>query len=550
MKLQIIFYLICSFSYAQKSALDSAYDYFQKAKKFNNENNHFKAYDFFMKSLYLYKKVNANDSIAKCNLEIFDILQSQNKLKYDAKPFLDEYYEYGLQKKDSLKILISYFRYAEYYFERNPSFASNFYHKAIKYTNKQSAKTTAYGNLALLYTKSQPDSARFYFKKNLELIDTNNKEALYSSYLNFANFFQKQQNFQEAIVQLKKAEEFEPTSFKLGYYKILYEKYADCYRGLGDYKKAFEYYEKYTIVKDSLNFTAQNIAISDLDKKYQTVEKEKKILEVETKNSEQKKLIIGGIIFLFLLVMISFLIILNIRKKELVAEQEKEIERQKNLTLLKEQEMVIIDAMIEGQEKERKRIAEDLHDNIGSVLATLKLHFENLKLNREKKEFDQEKLYEKTENLIDETYKKVRNIAHAKNAGVIANVGLLHAIELMASKISDADKIQIEVVHFGLDKRLEKSLEITIFRIVQELITNIMKHAEASTATINISLYDNVLNLIIEDNGKGFDPKKIKSTQGMGLDSIEKRIENLGGTFDIDATINQGTTIIINIPIE
>ena len=142
------------------------------------------------KSLYLYKKVNANDSIGKCNLEIFDILQSQNKLKYDAKPFLDEYYEYGLQKKDSLKILISYFRYAEYYFERNPSFASNFYHKAIKYTNKQSAKTTAYGNLALLYTTSQPDSARFYFKKNLELIDTNNKEALYSSYLNFANFFQ------------------------------------------------------------------------------------------------------------------------------------------------------------------------------------------------------------------------------------------------------------------------------------------------------------------------------------------------------------------------
>lgn len=548
--LQIIFFLVCSFAYAQKSELDSAFDYFQKGKKFNNENNHFEAYKNYTKSLTIYKKINALDSIAKCNLELFDILESQNELNYDAKPFLDEYYEYGLQKKDSLKILISYFRYAEYYFERNPSFASNFYHKAIKYTHKNSSKAIAFTNLALLYTQTYPDSARIYFKKNLELIDTNNKNALFGSYLNYANFFQKQQNYQEAIVQLKKAEAIEPTSFKLKYLKILYQNFAVCYRGLGDFKNAYHYFEKYQIYNDSLNFTEQNIAISDLDKKYQTAEKEKKILVIEGKNKEQKKLIIGAFLLIFFIAIISFLILKNSQKKQKLANQEKEIERQKNLTLLKEQEMVIIDAMIEGQEKERKRIAEDLHDNIGSVLATLKLHFENLKLNREKKEFDQEKLYEKTENLIDETYKKVRNIAHAKNAGVIANVGLLHAIELMASKISDADKIQIEVVHFGLDKRLENSLEITIFRIVQELITNIMKHAEASTATINISLYDNVLNLIIEDNGKGFDPKKIKSTQGMGLDSIEKRIENLGGTFDIDATINQGTTIIINIPIQ
>ncbi|MDP5093232.1 MAG: sensor histidine kinase [Polaribacter sp.] len=555
--LQIIFFLICSFAYAQKSELDSAYDYFQKASAFDEENKHFEAYKNYTKSLTIYKKIDALDSIAKCNLELFSLLQSQNNLNYEAKPFLDEYYQYALQKKDSLKTLTSYFRYAEYYFDRNPKLASEFYHKAIKYTHKQSSKAIAYANLALLFTETQPDSASFYFKKNLELIDTNNRNALFGSYINYANFFQKQGNYNEAIVQLKKAEAIEPTSFKLKFLKILYKDFADCYSGLGDYKNAYHYFEKYQIYNDSLNFTAQNIAISDLDVKYQTAEKEKKILEVETKNkevetknSEQKKLIIGGIIFLFLIVIISFLIILNIRKKELVAEQEKEIERQKNLTLLKEQELGIINAMIEGQEKERKHIAEDLHDNIGSVLATLKLHFENLKLNREKKEFDQEKLYEKTENLIDETYKKVRNIAHAKNAGVIANVGLLHAIELMASKISDADKIQIEVVHFGLDKRLENRLEITIFRIVQELITNIMKHAEASNATINISLYDNVLNLIIEDNGKGFDPKKIKSTQGMGLDSIEKRIENLGGTFDIDSTNQKGATIIINIPIE
>lgn len=549
-KLQIIIFLICSFSYAQKSELDIAYDYFQKATKFDNENNHFKAYENYTKSLHLYKKVNAFDSIAKCNLILFDILQSQNDLNYDAKPFLDAYYQFALQKNDSLKILTSYFRYAEYNFDRNPRLASNFYHKAIKYTKKSSSIAIAYANLALLYTQTQPDSARFYFKKNLDLIDITNSNALISFYINYANFFQKQGDYKEAIIQLKKAEEIEPTAYKLKYDKILYEKFANCYKGLGDYKNAYSYYEKYNIANDSLNFTAQNIAISDLDKKYQTAEKEKRILEVEAKNREQKKLIIWTVVSLFLIGIISFLALKNSNKKQKLANQEKELEKQKNLTLLKEQELVVINAMIEGQEKERKQIAEDLHDNIGSVLATLKLHFENLKLNREKKQFDQEKLYEKTENLIDETYKKIRGIAHAKNAGVIANVGLLNAVQIMAQKISEADKIQIEVVHFGLNQRLENSLEITIFRIIQELITNVIKHAEANNVTINISLYDNMVNIIFEDDGKGFEKNKVTFSNGMGLDSIEKRITHLNGSFEIDSTIGKGTTFVLNIPIE
>ena len=206
--------------------------------------------------------------------------------------------------------------------------------------------------------------------------------------------------------------------------------------------------------------------------------------------------------------------------------------------------------MVDGQEKERKRIAEDLHDNLGSVLATLKLHFENLKINREKKKINQETLFNKTENLIDEAYLKVRRIAHAKNAGVIANQGLLLAVQMMAEKISSADKIQIEVVHFGLNKRLENTLELTLFRIIQELITNIIKHADAKNATINISLYDKNLNIIIEDNGKGFDIEKVNLKNGMGISSIKTRIEHLKGTFEIDTTLGKGSSVILNIPAE
>jgi signal transduction histidine kinase len=171
-------------------------------------------------------------------------------------------------------------------------------------------------------------------------------------------------------------------------------------------------------------------------------------------------------------------------------------------------------------------------------------------MNREKKKINQETLFDKTEGLIDEAYLKVRSIAHAKNAGVIANQGLLVAIQMMAEKISSADKIKIEVIDFGLDKRLENSLEITVFRIIQELLTNIMKHAEAKNATINISLYDDTLNIIIEDNGKGFDIKKVNLKDGMGISSIKTRINHLNGAFNVDATIGKGSSIIIDIPID
>ncbi len=118
----------------------------------------------------------------------------------------------------------------------------------------------------------------------------------------------------------------------------------------------------------------------------------------------------------------------------------------------------------------------------------------------------------------------------------------------MAEKIASANKITIDVIDFGLDKPLENNLEIGIFRIIQELTTNILKHANASHVTINISQHEKVLNIIVEDDGKGFNINQIDSKKGMGLSSIKTRIEYLNGEFIIDSTIQKGTTIIMNIP--
>ena len=418
-----------------------------------------------------------------------------------------------------------------------------------------------YHLLGSYYSLKDYKKAIFYEEKALTIV--NNIKYNYSStykkiiLIALARYYLYNNNKTKSTSSLKKINSKNLNKLEKQYnkYKYLYQSQIDSINN--NFKSAYNNQSLYIIDTEYENISKNENLYKEIEAKYQTEKKEKENLQLKQDNliSEQKRkqnrnLLYGSLVFIGLGGTITYLTLKNSKRKRQLAEQQKELEKQKNITLIKEQEITTINAMIDGQEKERIRIAEDLHDNIGSVLATLKLHFENLKLNREKKHFNQKELYEKTEDLIDETYQKVRSIAHAKNAGVIANKGLLVAVKIMAEKISTANKIKIEVLNFGLNKRLENNLEIAVFRIIQELTTNIIKHAEAKNATINISQFDNTLNIIIEDDGKGFDYKNVNLKNGMGLNSIKTRIEHLNGTLNIDSTLKKGTSIIINIPLK
>lgn len=533
---------------------DSASVYFKEGLQLDRNNHHFKAYKFLIRAKELYQTKNDADSIALCNLAIFKILRGNEDTQEESIEFLDDYHNYGAKKKDSMKLMTSNYYYASYYFEDSiKTLTPHYYKKSLVYAKglkRESSQANIYSNLGLFYTSYKNDSAKYFFEKALKTYPKENTTSLFQAHLNYANFFQKIKDYKQALNQLKKAETYTTDQFSKNLRKVIYKKYSECYSEIGNSALSLKYMQKYISVKDSLDLQAKNIAISELNKKYNNAEQEKIILEEQQKSKERRNLLIGAIIFIVLGGTIGLLTLKNSRKKQQLAEQEKALEVQKNLTLLKEQEITTINAMVSGQEKERKRVAEDLHDNLGSVLATLKLHFENLKMNQETQKMDQDILFDKTENLIDEAYLKVRSIAHAKNAGVIAEKGLLIAVQMMAEKISSANKISIEVVHFGLDTPLENSLEIAVFRIVQELTTNVLKHANASQTTINLSRHENTLNIIVEDNGKGFDITQIDSKTGMGLHSIRTRVEHVQGEFIVDTTPKKGTTVIINIPIE
>lgn len=316
---------------------------------------------------------------------------------------------------------------------------------------------------------------------------------------------------------------------------------------LHNYKQAYQAQEIEKRIQDSLDLTKHKIAINDIQTFYKTKEKEHENLQL--KKDKKNLLLLSGIL-LSLGLCIIFLLYKNMLRKQKIAAQEREIEVQRIDKILKEQELQTIDAMILGQEKERQRIANDLHDDLGSTLASAKLHFQHLHKNIQNPKIkDKEALFTQTNLLLEEAYQQVRTIAHEKNSGVMANQGLLPAIKQLAKKISAANKLQITVQDYNLEERLDNTLEISIFRIIQELITNTIKHADATEVDISLTNHDALLNIIVEDNGKGFDATILPNKDGMGLKNIEKRVEYLEGTFEIDSTPHKGTNIIINIPI-
>jgi signal transduction histidine kinase len=222
-------------------------------------------------------------------------------------------------------------------------------------------------------------------------------------------------------------------------------------------------------------------------------------------------------------------------------------QEERELKLMKDQELASINAMIAGQEKERLKIASDLHDDLGSSLTAIKISLENAK-ERTSDEYSKS-ILENACGILNETYAKVRTLSHAQNSRVLSESGWISSLKDLANKINKTGKLDVELVHSKFHGRLSSTTELYLFRIIQELINNIMKHAQATEASINITEYDDTLDIMVEDNGKGFNYSNA-SKDGMGLENIKKRVSDMKGTFVADSNTKRGgCTISIEIPL-
>lgn len=222
-----------------------------------------------------------------------------------------------------------------------------------------------------------------------------------------------------------------------------------------------------------------------------------------------------------------------------------------DVTQLKNSENAARNAILEGQELERQRIAADLHDAINPLLSISKLNLESLK---ELIQTNRQDKFAKVDNaieLLERSMKEIREISRNLMPSVLRDFGLIQALKDLCNKITQGGTLSVNFDHHGISERIAKKVEVSLFRISQELLNNIIKHAKASKAELQLILQTNLLILMIHDNGVGFNRDSTQILKnGLGFQNTESRVKSLGGIMHIDAAEGRGTTITIKIPIE
>jgi signal transduction histidine kinase/ligand-binding sensor domain-containing protein len=206
-----------------------------------------------------------------------------------------------------------------------------------------------------------------------------------------------------------------------------------------------------------------------------------------------------------------------------------------------------ISLMVAGQEDERRRISRDLHDDVGVKLSALRLILSSLH-ERSFATPDEEirALAQSSENLLGETIQDVRQLLHNLSPGVLQEFGYITAVEWFIAKMNKMGPPHFTLVSFGMTQRLREDYELALYRITQELINNVIKHAEAKKASLQIGRRDGRIILMIEDDGKGFDPATQK--EGYGLHNLDIRTRLMKGTMTVDSYPGKGTSVLIELP--
>jgi signal transduction histidine kinase len=535
---------------------------FQRAKRFflfaeiyREKNVLDKSVNFYLRAKNQFLKLDSIDRAQQINLELFHLLSSENNLKDKANKFLDEYINYALKRDDPLLLAKGYERKAVSIIESNPEESLVFFRKALStgsHLKNDEFAATLYNNIGVLFNEklNNPDSALYYYNKNYALVKKRNspKELVYA-YFNKAGCYYYLNDYRKSLQLLNQADSLSALADNMeGYKSVIKLVKALNYEGLGDFEHAYKNMQAYDSIKKIKNEEDFELKTSEFLVQYEAQEKEIENLKLNARLQTNRILLFSTTAAILIIIFGAYFWIVNLRKKRKIAEQERLIERQRLEKELKDQEIQSIDMILESQEKERKKIADELHDSLGSLMVSLKYNFNYLTKNLSNEA--ELEVVSNTNKLLDDAYKQVRTISHLKNVGMQGNEGLIKALQNMISKMNVPNGIHFKLIPYGLNKKLDNQLEIFIFRIIQEMCTNVLKYAKATEVSIYLTQHgDHELNIMIEDDGAGFDSKKIKTKKGMGLRNIETRVEIMGGNFEIDSVIGNGTTITLNIPI-
>ena len=430
-------------------------------------------------------------------------------------------------------------------------------------------------------------------KKNLDKIP--NSFYLPNYYAELGLYYSGIKEYEKGLIALNTARDFFDANSQSIYLRTLYQRYAEIYDKMGNHEKAKEYTLKYLNFFDSdhsmqdivgsylnlanheanlnnyktayghlreyiqafngLNFDNLGSDMKNLEAQYKIAKKEKEILTLQNEKTEsalsleQKKsqaYLLGGIISILALLLFSGF---YFYKRKLSKVHKKERRREAEVQHLKqEQKNKIFSAMIDGQEKERKRLAIDLHDGLGGRLSGISMNLSKLDKDEPKK-YPKKQLQKVMKDLND-SLTELRSIARNMMPETLVKFGLEAALKDYCSSMTGSDT-KVTLQFYGSDKGIDINQQVTMYRVIQELINNAIKHAKATEVLVQYMREGDQVDITVEDNGIGFDKSKSlkQEDSGMGLSNLQTRVAYLKGNIDFESEENEGTTVNVHLNI-
>ena len=499
---------------------------------FRKNNNYPVALTYYTTAKKLSSQI--NDSLALATV-YFDI-GSLNLSEYTKRSYKEQNTNIALDKKEAA-------------FKNFNYLISNF--ENVKNTEEIFAKT--YGNLTGLYSynsefKKAEDASEKAIAFHKKLKDTISiigvKMNLSVSQIYQGELEKSKQTCLNFLPLLK-----DTTNLQILRYKeINFSNLAHIYGEQNNHEEANKYLEKSHKLNLIYLEKTSNRTLEEIEAKYnQDKARHEEILKTQKQiELREKEELWFGISALSGLSILLFSVVLYRASKQKAKNLslkiiQKEYNQQKELQAVKElSQNKVLNATLDGRLKERKYIAQVLHDSVSALLSSAHMHLMVAK----KKSTTEITELDKSQRIINEAAEKVRDLSHKLISAVLLKFGLEVALEDLCDKYSN-DELQIALKCNKNLPRFEQAYEIKTHSIIEECINNIIKHSNATIATIQIHTENKHLIITINDNGKGFDTSKINFNSGIGLSQIKARIESVGGTLTINSEINKGTTVYI-----
>ena len=548
-------------SYAINDKLDNAIElsknYSLYGTIYQNKADYVNATLNFNKALNLANDTKQYVTISYCYrcLSKINLVQEKNEKALD---YANKAINYQPNNSNPREKAMAFLAVADYYGNINNFDSSErYYQQAYKIldSNKiEISKAWVLSLWAILYAEKEPIKTTEMMLKAQSIFDTLSPYSVYSSN-NIGNLGEMFKTLakSDSLIKLIGTTNFPNTKSKLLEESASYLKRAlsiaqnkknglDIYYASGnlaellsmkgDYKAAFEYLIMSDTYKDSIFSQKNKNAIAKL-------ESEKEVLQLQATNKQRaalNKILIGAAAALLF---IGFLGYRNFRNKQV-------IQKQKITELEKEKQLLTVDAMLKGQEEERSRLSKDLHDGLGGMLSGVKMSFSNMKENMIM-DAANTAVFERSITQLDNTIAELRKVAHNLMPEALVKFGLKTAVTDFCQSMQLSSKIKIICEQLGSERDLGNSANVNVYRIIQELVNNAVKHAQANQVLVQLTTSVNKVLITVEDDGKGFNIEDIEKAAGIGYTNLKHRVAYLNGKIDINSKPNEGTSVNIEL---